>query len=68
MAILDLSPDVWRDALGIRPGQGPDVLILEGTDPLDAAPAKAQALARANDEIFDVAPDLAKEESQTRAA
>ena len=31
MAILDLSPDVWHDALRLAPGQAPHVLILEGT-------------------------------------
>ena len=31
MAILDLSPDVWHDALRLAPGQSPHVLILEGT-------------------------------------
>lgn len=31
MAILDLSADVWRDALKMPLGQEPDILILEGT-------------------------------------
>lgn len=31
MAILDLSADVWRDALNMPLGQEPDILILEGT-------------------------------------
>jgi purine-nucleoside phosphorylase len=31
MAILDLGPQAWRDALGISPGQEPVALILEGT-------------------------------------
>ena len=31
MAILDLGPSVWHDALGIAQGQAPVALILEGT-------------------------------------
>jgi len=31
MAVLDLSAEVWRDALAMPLGQEPDILILEGT-------------------------------------
>lgn len=56
MAILDLSADLWFPALGLGPGDVPDVLILEGTWWRRAA--EADRLGRLTDVRETAFPDI----------